>query len=84
MIANKTLLESAVEVEAPLKGFQICGADRAWKWANAKIISSNQVEVSHPEVSSPLEVRYAWAKNAEGANLYNKDGLPTSIFKATK
>jgi len=26
-------------------------------------------------------VRYAWANNPEGANLYNKEGLPASPFR---
>ncbi len=30
--------------------------------------------------SVPVEVRYAWAANPEGANLYNKEGLPASCF----
>jgi sialate O-acetylesterase len=28
-------------------------------------------------------VRYAWADNPEGANLYNKEGLPASPFQAS-
>jgi sialate O-acetylesterase len=28
-------------------------------------------------------VRYAWADNPEGANLYNNEGLPASPFEAT-
>jgi len=84
MVGKKNLLENAVEVQESLKGFQICGADRLWKWAEAKIISKNQVEVFNSSVSSPVEVRYAWAKNAEGSNLYNKNGLPTSVFNAIK
>jgi sialate O-acetylesterase len=81
MTGKKVLLEPVVEVKEELKHFQIKGADNVWKWATAKIISKNQVEVSHPEVSAPVEVRYAWAANAKGANLYNKEGLPASLFK---
>ena len=36
--------------------------------------------VSHPEVLKPVVVRYAWSMNAKSANLYNKEGLPASIF----
>ncbi|WDE99347.1 hypothetical protein PQO03_16040 [Lentisphaera profundi] len=32
-------------------------------------------------IAKPVEVRYAWASNPEGANLYNKAGLPASLFK---
>jgi len=84
MVGKKELLQKAVEVALPLKGFQICGSERVWKWAEAKIISKDKVEVYSSEIESPTEVRYAWAQNAEGSNLYNKNGLPTSVFKAIK
>jgi sialate O-acetylesterase len=64
----------------PLKHFQICGADRRWQWAQAGITGNDTVTVSHPEVPEPVVVRYAWAQNPEAANLYNKEGLPASIF----
>jgi len=82
MVGEKKGVQPTVEIQAELKGFQICGADRVWQWANAKIVSTNQVEVSHPQIKKPVEVRYAWAKNADFANLYNKAGLPTSLFKS--
>jgi len=28
-----------------------------------------------------VAVRYAWADNPQGANLYNKEGLPASPFR---
>ena len=36
--------------------------------------------VSHKDIPEPVEVRYAWSANPEGANLYNKAGLPASLF----
>lgn len=84
MVGKKHLLDPVVATSEPLKGFQICGADRQWKWAEARIISSSQVEVSHPAVKNPVEVRYAWAKNVLGTNLYNRSGLPASVFKVAK
>ena len=81
MTGKKHLLDPVVEVQEELKHFQIKGADNQWKWATAKIISKDSVEVSHPEISAPVEVRYAWAPNAKGANLYNKEGIPASCFK---
>ncbi len=84
MAGKKVLLNPVVEVQEPLRGFQICGADRVWKQAEAKIIDKNKVEVSHPEVINPVEVRYAWTKDVIEANLYNKDGLPASIFKTAQ
>lgn len=58
----------------------IAGADKKFVWANAKI-EGNHVIVWNDDVKSPVAVRYAWADNPEGANLYNKDGLPASSFR---
>jgi sialate O-acetylesterase len=63
-----------------LKGFAIAGEDRIFVWANTKIIN-NQVIVWNQKVKNPVAVRYAWANNPEGANLYNKEGLPASPFR---
>lgn len=64
-----------------LKRFEIAGADKKWKWADAKIDGKDAVIVSSAEVKQPVAVRYAWAANPEGANLVNSDGLPTSVFR---
>ncbi|MEI8062952.1 MAG: sialate O-acetylesterase [Verrucomicrobiota bacterium] len=63
-----------------LKGFAIAGADKKWIWANAKM-AGDTVIVSHPDVKEPVAVRYAWAHNPAGANLYNGAGLPASPFR---
>lgn len=62
-----------------LEGFAICGADRKWHWAEAKI-DRDTVVVSSPVVSSPVAVRYAWADNPTG-NLTNSSGLPAGPFR---
>lgn len=80
MVGEKDLLDKATAGDGPLKRFQICGEDRQWKWADAQIVGKDSVEVSHPEIANPTVVRYAWSANPEGANLYNKEGLPASIF----
>jgi sialate O-acetylesterase len=80
MSGVKTGISATKETDEPLQYFQICGADRQWKWAQAEITGSDSVTVSHPDVPDPVVVRYAWASNPETANLYNKEGLPTSIF----
>lgn len=69
------------EPGAKLARFAVAGADRKWRWAEAAI-DGDSVIVSHPEVPEPLAVRYAWAINPQGANLYNKDGLPASPFRS--
>ena len=80
MAARKHLLDPAKPVSEDLGGFQICGVDKKWKWAKAKIITSSEVEIFHPDINNPTEVRYAWSPNPANANLYNKSGLPTSCF----
>jgi len=62
-----------------LIGFTICGADKKFVWADARI-EGDTVVVSSPKVANPVAVRYAWADNPE-CNLYNKDGLPASPFR---
>ena len=63
-----------------LKGFSIKGENSKFVWAKAKI-ENNKVIVWSDEVKKPIAVRYAWANNPEGANLYNKEGLPASPFR---
>jgi sialate O-acetylesterase len=62
-----------------LEGFAICGADRKWVWADAKI-AGDQVVVSSSHVSAPVAVRYGWAMNPT-CNLTNDSGLPASPFR---
>ena len=64
----------------PLRQFAIAGQDKKFVWADAKI-DGNTVIVSSPDVPEPAAVRYAWADNPEGANLYNAEGLPASPFR---
>ena len=81
MIGQKTGLEPTKEVKnGKLKWFSICGKDKKWHWADAKI-DGNSVVVSSPEVKAPTAVRYAYTYNPEGCNLYNKEGLPASPFQ---
>lgn len=64
-----------------LDAFAIAGEDKAFVWADAKIIG-NQVVVSADEVRSPVAVRYAWAMNPSKRNLlYNQEGIPASPFR---
>ena len=65
---------------ALLKRFSIAGADRKWVWADA-VIDGDSVVVSSPAIAAPVAVRYAYTMNPEGANLYNRAGLPASPFR---
>jgi sialate O-acetylesterase len=63
-----------------LKYFAVAGTDKRFVWAKAKIVENNVVVWSE-EVPNPVAVRYAWADNPQGANLYNAGGLPASPFR---
>jgi sialate O-acetylesterase len=63
-----------------LNYFAIAGADRKYVWAEARI-ENHHVIVWSDEIKNPMFVRYAWADNPEGANLYNVEGLPASPFE---
>lgn len=68
--------------EEPLSQFAIAGFNKEFVWADAKIVG-DKIEVSHNDVPHPLYVRYAWANNPHGANLYNKEGLPAVPFQTS-
>jgi len=64
-----------------LKGFAVSSADGKFIWAKANI-EKDHVVVWSDEILNPVTVRYAWADNPDGANLYNKEGLPAAPFWA--
>ncbi|MGV3642423.1 MAG: sialate O-acetylesterase, partial [Adhaeribacter sp.] len=66
-----------------LAWFAIAGADKKFVWAKASI-EGDKVVVWSDEIPEPRYVRYAWADNPDGANLYNKEGLPASPFRTDK
>lgn len=80
MTGRKHLLEKTNPVDEPLKWFEIVGEDGAWKPAEGRIISKNTIEVWNASISKPINARYAWSGTPEGANLYNKEGLPAAVF----
>jgi sialate O-acetylesterase len=81
MVGNKEGRQPVIEnKEGKLKQFAIAGADKKWFWADA-VIDKHTLVVSAPEVTAPVAVRYAYQMNPDGANLYNRDGLPASPFR---
>ncbi len=81
MVGEKKGLDPVKDIPGgKLKGFAVAGADKAWQWADA-VIDGNTVVVQSDKVATPVAVRYAFAMNAEGLNLYNKEGLPASPFR---
>ncbi|WP_193161941.1 sialate O-acetylesterase [Microbulbifer hainanensis] len=63
-----------------LQRFAIAGKDRHFHWADARI-EGNRVILHSDRVARPIAVRYAWADNPAGANLYNSAGLPAVPFR---
>jgi sialate O-acetylesterase len=71
-----------------LHGFALAGTDNHFYWAKA-VIEGKKVVVTCDQVPNPVAVRYGWADNPAGANLYNRDqlfqdGLPAPPFEARK
>lgn len=66
--------------ESKLSRFAIAGADKKWFWAEA-VIENSTVVLFSPEVKEPVAVRYAYQMNPDGANLYNREGLPAVPFR---
>lgn len=62
-----------------LEGFEIAGADGVFHPATAAI-RGQAVVVASLAVSSPVNVRYAWAGDP-AADLQNAEGLPASPFR---
>jgi sialate O-acetylesterase len=82
MVAAKDGLEPARETpDAKLQHFAVAGADHKFVWAEARIEGSSVV-VSSAAVPEPVAVRYAWAENPKGCNLYGKNGLPAAPFRS--
>lgn len=66
-----------------LKSFAISNDGVNFVWANAKIMG-DKVEVWNDKISNPTVVRYAWDNNPLDANLFSKEGLPSTPFEVKK
>lgn len=62
-----------------LSGFELAGANRIFKPAEAKI-ENDTVLVTSAAIPDPIAVRYAW-RNAPVAGLFNGEGLPAVPFR---
>ena len=76
---NQTAPLARNSPNSELEGFAICGEDRKWVWADARI-DGDTVLVWSDKVPAPVAVRYAWADNPT-VNLYNGAGLPAGPFR---
>jgi sialate O-acetylesterase len=75
-----THAEGLTTKDGPPKSFAIAGTDMKFVWAQARV-EGDAVVVSSPQVPEPVAVRYAWADNPAGCNLYNSAGLPAAPFR---
>ncbi len=66
-----------------LARFEIAGADKKFVSADASI-DGHTVIVHAASITTPAFVRYAWADNPEGANLYNSAELPAAPFRTDR
>jgi len=81
MVGEKKGMEPTAAVsDGTLTWWAIAGEDKVWYAGEARI-DGDSVVVSSPAVANPVAVRYAFAHNPAGANLYNRAGLPASPFR---
>ncbi|MEM7474298.1 MAG: hypothetical protein AAF483_04840 [Planctomycetota bacterium] len=67
--------------EDQLNHFRLCGKDKNWRAAEARIVDA-KVVVTSPDVPEPIGVQYAYSAVPENSNLYNMAGLPATPFAA--
>jgi len=65
-----------------LTHFTIAEKDKDFVPAKA-VIEGSTIVVSSPDAPNPVDVRFGWENSAE-PNLFNKEGLPASIFRTDK
>ncbi|MCH2206871.1 MAG: sialate O-acetylesterase [Lentisphaerales bacterium] len=79
LTAKAMTLEGRKLTADKLEGFQLCGADRVFHDAHARI-KENTVLLESAKVKKPVAVRYAYF-GFPFANLYNREGLPATPFR---
>jgi sialate O-acetylesterase len=68
---------------AELKSFAISNDGKHFVWAKAMIVG-NTVVVSSDKMINPTVLRYAWDNNPADANLFSREGLPSTPFEIKK
>jgi sialate O-acetylesterase len=92
IVGNKMLLSFAnigdglrlVGDETRLRGFAICGPDRVFVEASAKLLYGLRVLVWHEQISEPCAVTYGFADMNQAANLISRDQLPVVPFRSDR
>ncbi|VGO18602.1 sialate O-acetylesterase [Pontiella sulfatireligans] len=83
LVCGKRVAPTSLEIEptddAPAN-FTVAGDDQVFHEAQA-IIKGDSIIVRSDAVSKPVAVRYAWADNPAGCNLYNRASFPVRPFR---
>ena len=67
--------------ETELRGFSVCGKNRVFVPAKARILYGVRVLVWHEEIDEPESLVYGFDNFNSYANLYGSDGLPVVPFR---
>ena len=67
-----------------LCGFTICGPDRLFREAQARILYGVRVMVWHDQIREPQAVTYAFRDMNQDANLISRDQLPVVPFRSDR
>jgi len=89
IVANKIMLNfdntvdglKLAENESVLRGFAICGEDRVYMPANARILHGVRVMVWHDDIAQPIGVAYAYSPVPHLATFRNRADLPVLPFR---
>ena len=64
-----------------LKGFAICGSDRVYVPANARLLYGLQVMIWHDDIDVPVSCTYGFSNFNQEANLITESGMPVLPFR---
>jgi len=84
MTAHRKQEEDPKETKGGVKGFMLSDGSGQWHEATATVENKNTVVVSSKEVTNPVHVRYAFAPQPEGANLYNRESFLAVPFRTDR
>jgi hypothetical protein len=87
MILSFSQIGEGLRLSGPgerLRGFTICGPDRVFLPAHARILYGVRVMVWHDQVKTPVAVAYAFSDMNQEANLVSRDNLPVVPFRSDR
>ncbi len=67
-----------------VRGFSICGPDRIFVEAQAKLLYGVRVLVWHDQIKEPEAVAYAYADMNQNANLMSREQIPVVPFRSDR